>query len=97
MESLYEIRKEDFSALKEWGLEPPAITRLPHGSMTPVGEIGGKGWSAKVSVCAMPARFWEFEILPAEGEPVTLKTGSGRARDFLPTVVLFGQGMITVG
>ena len=96
MESLYKVRKEDFAALKKMGLEPPAITRLPHGGMTPVGEIGGETWSAKVSVCAMPARFWEFEILPEEGEPVTLKTGSGRVEDFLPAVVLFGLGMIIV-
>lgn len=54
------------------------------------------GGAIEVEVACLPSRFYRLTVRPTEGGDVVLTTGSGRLRDFMPTAVLFAEGMIGV-
>lgn len=92
---LYRIYDEDVEAFKKLGLSVAPAQRFGHFEQGYVGKIKFEhGGMADVYVTMAPAHFWEFNIVPTEGGPVTLKTGSGLAKEFLPTVELFANSMI---
>lgn len=76
----------------------PVFRDIPTHKEHHVGTIEGEGCLIDVYVDPMPAQFWRFEVQTSVEEPKTfeISTGSGCLADFLPSVLLVAQSMLSV-
>lgn len=104
-DSLYILRGPDLDLLRSLGAEPPA--QLEHAKEICLAEVrlplpGHEHTPAasaivRISVTAMPAKFWRFDITSVEGNTYTLHSASGRLSDYWQTIKLFAFGLVVIG
>lgn len=93
----------DLDLAKRLGLD--TSLQFPHAEWVELGTYehrwaGDKdvAYRVRVSVNAMPAQFWRFNIVPitTDGQFLEVSTGSGGLSDYWPTIKNMAEGMITV-
>lgn len=50
----------------------------------------------EISVTCMPAQFWHFKIITAEGQIYNVNTGSGSLSTYWPSIELIFEGMLVI-
>lgn len=95
---LYKVNSDDLKAIRDNGgclsiLDPETILR--HQEKTHLGYIGNNHFRISIFVTATPSCFYTL-IIKNIDESIThvLKTASGNLRDFIPTALLFAEGML---
>lgn len=97
LRELYNVTKKEKEFIESLGLVAPE--KYPKNQKYIIGTKDFEdGSSVNIWVNAMPARFWEFEIIPSGiNKTVTMSTGSGSLSDFWGSIELIASNMLAVG